>query len=735
MNRKRWLLAAVFASLNAAAAPKWTVPGATVCVEVSVESSPSDPRLGVFVKIPDGGMLPEPYAVPQAYTVNGEPLETVIFGYDKKDGVGVLFAEPPDGGKAHVYFSAAQKPPSKPPEGTLFPSLVLFTRSGKGSLDIAKSLQSCYPYGQDAGFDDWKWCGSMVNPFGPDDHYSLWFVGGFILEKPERIWFATVSDEGSEVLIDGRRVAAWSGVHTRKQGAKGQHGSFVQLDKGLHRFDYFQFELTGKQEAQLVWKRPGVKTKTGLPEMLTGFAKSGRGRIGAVRYKDGRVCGTIALNNQRGIEQPVSYFWFGERPVNLFTVTAHGVPEGANATLEFGKDKKIKDPVASWLAVGRPDELSVPVTLSVENAVGAARVTRWLRSPWTPAKASMEKPGDRLAYRRAFLCMANAVPPPGDPCADWASDLWGLLVELMEPYKGGPLLKRLFEDGFASLQKRPDWQRWKLEDRFIESLRLQKDGERLLSWIARLEKAERDGARKFHWKAERVRSLLLDFARPDVAAREINALKENASGPEQTQIALLRAGDVARALGKSDEALKFYRDAEENYRAHHKAGKPAATSVAPAGRGKGAKKGAPAAPVARFKLPAAPKGEEWKTYTVRNASMYKTILSQLEQGAFAEALGTLRTWEDESPTGKQEGEYTMAEARVYRALGDSRRAVNALDVYVRNTVMTAELADAMKLEAECLNDLNETARRRALAKDFLKRFPGHPYGEEMERMK
>ena len=115
--------------------------------------------------------------------------------------------------------------------------------------------------------------------------------------------------------------------------------------------------------------------------------------------------------------------------------------------------------------------------------------------------------------------------------------------------------------------------------------------------------------------------------------------------------------------------------------------------------------------------------------------MYKTILSQLEQGAFAEALGTLRTWEDESPTGKQEGEYTMAEARVYRALGDSRRAVNALDVYVRNTVMTAELADAMKLEAECLNDLNETARRRALAKDFLKRFPGHPYGEEMERMK
>lgn len=723
MNLKLWLVAAVCVSLSAPAAPKWDSPDATVCVEVSVESSPDEPRLGVFVKVPDGGMLPEPFAVPQAYTEDGKPLETVVYGYDKLDGVGVLFAEPPDGGKvARLYFSPSRKPPAKPASATLFPSLVLFTRSGKGALDIAKSLQSRYPYGQDAAFDRWNWCGSMVNPFGPDDNYSLWFVGGFVLEQPERIWFATVSDEGSEVLIDGRKVASWSGVHTRKQGAKGQHGSFVQLDKGLHRFDYFQFELTGKQEAQLVWKRPGVETKNGLPEMLTGFAKSGRGKVASVRYKDGRVCGTLVFHNQKGIEQPISYFWFGERPVNLFSVTAH-VPEGAKATLDFGKGRKLAAPVATWLAVGSPDELSVPVTLSVENAAGAARVTRRLRSPWTPAKASLEKAEDRLAYRRAFLCMLDAVPPPGDPCAEWASDLWGLLVELMEPYKGGPLLERIFEDGFASLRKRPDWQRWKLEDRFIEFLRLQKDGNRLLSWIARLEKAERDGTRKFRWREERVCALLLDLARPDAAARELDALKKGATGPEQAQVALLRAGDVARALGKHDEALKFYRDAEEGYRARHKAG----------GRRTGA--ASKGAGVARFKLPDAPKGEEWKTYTVRNASLYKTILSQLEQGAFDEALQTLRAWENESPTGKLEGEYTMAEARVYRALGDSRRVVNALDVYVRNTVMTAELADAMKLEAECLDDLKETARRRALAKEFLKRFPGHPYGEEMEKLK
>lgn len=65
---------------------------------------------------------------------------------------------------------------------------------------------------------------------------------------------------------------------------------------------------------------------------------------------------------------------------------------------------------------------------------------------------------------------------------------------------------------------------------------------------------------------------------------------------------------------------------------------------------------------------------------------------------------------------------------------DFRRAANALDVYTRNTGMAAQLADAMKLEVECLGELKDKARQKALTKDFLKRFPGHPYADEMKEL-
>ena len=97
-----------------------------------------------------------------------------------------------------------------------------------------------------------------------------------------------------------------------------------------------------------------------------------------------------------------------------------------------------------------------------------------------------------------------------------------------------------------------------------------------------------------------------------------------------------------------------------------------------------------------------------------------------------EALQEMANWESESPTSKLEGEYPIAAARVYQKAKDFRRAANILDLYTRNTGMSAQLPDAIKLEVECLGELNDTERQRKLAKDFLKRFPGHPFEEEMK---
>jgi hypothetical protein len=186
--------------------------------------------------------------------------------------------------------------------------------------------------------------------------------------------------------------------------------------------------------------------------------------------------------------------------------------------------------------------------------------------PWTPTALSLDNKGDRLNVRKALYNRVRAVPPPANPCADWSPDEWELLIEMLEPYRAGPILMELFNRGFESLQKLPTDQRWALEDRFVETLRLQRDDKLLLDWINRLEANERNSARKFRWKEERVCAYLFDLDDPAAAKREVAFLKEAAIAPDQTQVAALRQGDVERVLGNADAAAKFYKDAQDRYR-------------------------------------------------------------------------------------------------------------------------------------------------------------------------
>ena len=48
--------------------------------------------------------------------------------------------------------------------------------------------------------------------------------------------------------------------------------------------------------------------------------------------------------------------------------------------------------------------------------------------------------------------------------------------------------------------------------------------------------------------------------------------------------------------------------------------------------------------------------------------------------------------------------------------------------------MSAQLADAMKLEIECLQQLNDKTRIKEIAADFVQRFPGHPYEAAMKEV-
>jgi TolA-binding protein len=705
-------------------------------VDVRVDKLPDHKDLGVFVKIPDGRQLPGKYPVPDVRDQNNKPLEHVLVGYDPSDALGVLFAQPEAGDIVHIYLSGSPTPPPKPSNSRLYPSVIFYAKNGNAGLDTAKRMATEYPPAMGAPFGTWKCIGSMVNPYGPDDDFSSWFVGAILLKKKESIYFATVSDEGSEFWIDGKMIHSWPGIHTRDGGAKGQHGASVTLDEGLHRIDYYHFEIQGKQESQLTWRRNGV-TKGALPELVSDFALSGSASISGIFFKDGRIGAGIC-----GTSEPNGYFWTGDQPINLFTLSYTGVKAGDNisVTWEFGKDKRISEPLIEWLAPGDADRVSYPVTLAVSNAAGIVRTSARLVCPWTPTELSLDNQGDRLSFRKALYNMIRAAPKNANPCASWISDDWDILVELLEPYRAGPILNEIFNRGFESVQRLPSDQRWALEDRFIETLRLQRNDKLLLDWINKLEAGEKNSARKFRWKAERVEAFLFDINDPVSAKKQVAFLKEAAIAPDQTQIATLRQGDVERILGNTDAAMKFYKDAQERYRSRNKVGTVGGRLTYVGPRKRKAPEGTNEVDKASLRKPkvqslaSMKKADDWKVYTVHDASMYTTILSDLSQDAIPEAFQKLADWENESPQSKFSGEYPLAEAKVYIAVEDYRRAVNTLANFRKSVTMSAQLADAMKQEIGCLQKMNDKVHAKEVAADFLKRFPGHPYEPEMKEV-
>lgn len=712
----------------------WEVPNATLRVEVQARQAPEHPDLGVFVKIPDGGLLPGKFPVPEVRDAQGNPLESLIVGYHPSDGLGVLFAHPADGDSVRIYIRGSATPPPKPDKPRLIPSVLYFTKNGNASLDTAKRMSNEYPPAQGAFFSTWNCIGSMVNPFGPDDDFSSWYVGCILLKKPEKIYFATVSDEGSEFWINGKLIHSWPGIHTRDGGAKGQRGEHVELEAGLHRIDYYHFEASGKQEAQLTWLRKGV-TKEPIPELVTGFARSGEGVIRRIALKDGRVCAVI-----RGHTEPNGYFWTGDQPLSIFTLRYTGLDHSEPAlsvAWEFDKNKRVSEPMVEWLVSGDMDLIAPQATLAVSNAHGVARTSVRMVCPWTPPQLSLDNNGDRLNFRKALYNMLRAVPKPGDPCADWKNDHWDILIELLEPYRAGPILYEIFTRSFDALQKRPPEQRWALEDRFIETLRLQRNDQQLLDWISRFERNERNSARKFRWKDERVCAYLYDINDLAAAKREVVFLREAAIAPDQTHITALRQGDLERASGNTEAAVKFYKDAQERYRSRNKIGMAGGRMayVGPRRRALAETNTVGSAASKRPKmqsLSSQKKIDDWKIYTVHNASMYATIMTYLSQDAVPEALQKLNDWENESPAAKLSGEYPLAEARIYIYVEDLRRAINTLATYRKSVTMSAQLADAMNLEIECLERINNKKQVKEVAEDFIKRFPGHPFEDKMK---
>ena len=655
------LLSLVVAAATAPAQDVWRAATAQVRFEVEITDAPSDPCAGILVLLPDGGLLPRPTADAIVFDEAGKELRSGSVWHNLREGYGVIFEPPAKGKRAFVYLRPGQR---RAVPGDFCPSLLLQTQPGKASLDEARLLAKENRGGRIGLVDR---IGDVFNPFGPDDNYTSYYSGYLKITKSGRYYLATVSDEGSEVHINGKTVASWPGIHTRQAGAKGQYGDNVALTDGRHRIEYFHFEVTGAQETHLLWRQPDDKPDA-LPTTVpaSAFIRSGSARVVDVVNRAGTPLAWFTFAAE-------SYLWLGAQPVNLYRFRAR--QEGV---WDFGGGQQVKGKEAVWLIEGNEPR-------DVAFRLASSSYSRPVYFDRPPQGASINNNGQRREYRSVLLGMCRAVVPPRRPCADWSTNLWATLLGVVEPHEGQDVLDEVFERSRQDViaLKKED-RRW-LEDVYFDLLR-ESDVNRAFQWQERFLREETDNARRFDWQLARVDVLLYevnDLAKARAAAAGLINVAP-AAGPEAVARLLVRQGDIERLAGEKEAARKLYATAQERYQ-----------------------KSRP----------------DWRAEAVRQASLYEMVRSLIEQYALPDARELMRKWELELPLSKLDGDYVLAEAAYWRAVGQCAKAVRSLRAYREQVDLTTFLPQAMEQEADCLVTLKKYDELAALVADMQKRFP------------
>lgn len=228
------------------------------------EAAPYSLTRGEVVSVPyttqSVSLFTEPIEIDLATTTPGAEIRYTLDG-SEPDSLSPLYTAPVRVDRSLVLCAKAFKPGAAP-------SRTLTLRAEKASFlrpvaASASQLGVRYTYyeGTFSRVDDIRGERPVATGILPEpsidgapqeDHFAYRFEG--LIRIPEQgVWeFATKSDDGSVLLIDGRRVVDNDGSHAAVT-ATGR----VALAAGLHRFELLYFEDYEGQELSWGWRAPG----------------------------------------------------------------------------------------------------------------------------------------------------------------------------------------------------------------------------------------------------------------------------------------------------------------------------------------------------------------------------------------------------------------------------------------------------------------------------------------------
>ncbi|MBU4212723.1 MAG: hypothetical protein KKD33_09095, partial [Verrucomicrobia bacterium] len=740
-----WLLMCLGGTTVWAQGP-WHIPGAGVRFEVQI-IRPTMPVAGIVAILPDAGILPKGKLKADVVDDTGKPLKANLLWHNPNEGLALVFEDSP-AAQAWIYVSpSADYPKATAP---LCPSLLLFLHNGgKPGLEQAHEMAKKMPVGPDIYFTLLERIYHSILPVGRDENTSSYFTGWIKVKKAGKTYFYTVSKDGSEFFIDGKLGYSWPGLHGRIGSERAEKGAWIDLSAGTHRLEYYHFAQKFRgRECQLGWQQAGEPQPKDpkhpdLPNLSVtapmeeyDFVHSGVATLIAADSKQGPVA--IVTNLWEAILQP------GQSPVCLFQFYAFGserLPTNTVFEWDFGGERKMHGPQVAWLYGGTGDQR---VTLTVSSGTSKSTCSKLffpksLNPAKEPPRLSINRAEDRSKVRDLFMAMCRATPTGKRPCELWNATLWEGFIAVLDFQSDYALLSELFERSRPDILNLDNTKRWLLEDAFFVALR-QADPKLTVTWLDRFEKEEKSAARRGQWKARRVEFYIFEADNLGQARLAANAFTGAAASLQQTELAMIRMGDVELFNGHQDLARRYYAQAQESRQRQAKLSVPA-VFVKPAdkradaakktrGRQQPEKTTTPAVTAIAPGIPQAI--DAWKVSAVHASAYYATMRSLIGQQAYFEARKTLCQWELELPLDKLAGDFPLAEAEYYLALKQFKRAQKILMNYRQSVDLSNTLPQAMKMELYCLTQLDRDKEARDLGWVIIKRLPNHPLAEEVK---
>lgn len=247
-----------------------------------------------------------------------------------------------------------------------------------------------------------------ADPFGPSINLLVRFSGTFIAAGSGQYDFATISDDGSVLLIDGKQVADWPGGHGPDGGQHGEHHGVVTLSAGRHRIDYAVVQGEGGFTAVVAWKPPGSKDWANMP--ASAFAGAASWTASQPATPQGADVAAVTWDNDSHAT-PASD---GVDPCMCqMRLQASGPAKKVTWRFSDGETAEGGDLMHWWLAPGlRQAEVTV---VPEQGALVVRRVALAVQPSWLQFDAlPSEHPN---AWRKALLARSFTKAPPSEVIA------------------------------------------------------------------------------------------------------------------------------------------------------------------------------------------------------------------------------------------------------------------------------------------------------------------------------